>query len=120
MTVLMESSVVRDWDLYIAFRARSSTPPMKSARATGTVDLWGRDVADLFLPYRRLLRRIASCLHADTMEELHRLSLVTPPFGFSAENFRRLGLIPFVHVAHLNFASRDACVLLTLGGRRPS
>jgi energy-coupling factor transporter ATP-binding protein EcfA2 len=59
--------------------------------------LWGRDVADFFSLIGHH-RRIASCLHADTLEELTGI-LCSPPLHVSPEELGRVGLILFVHVA---------------------
>ena len=59
--------------------------------------IWGRDVADFF----SLIgghRRIASCLHADTLEELTGI-LCSPPLRVAREALGRVGLILFMHVA---------------------
>ena len=43
-------------------------------------------------------RRIASCLHADTLEELTGI-LCSPPLRVAREALGRVGLILFMHVA---------------------
>jgi hypothetical protein len=58
--------------------------------------LWGRDVAR-FLSLVEGNRRIASCLHADTLEELAGI-VCSPPLGASPEALARVGLILFMHV----------------------
>ncbi len=58
--------------------------------------IWGRAVAD-FLALIQGPRRIASCLHADTIEELTAI-LCSPPLGVSREALGRVGLILFMHV----------------------
>ncbi|MGB9687364.1 hypothetical protein [Thermogutta sp.] len=58
--------------------------------------LWGRPVADYF----RLIsaqRRIASCLHADTLQELTEI-LLGPPLGVARGDLDRVGLFAFIHV----------------------
>jgi hypothetical protein len=58
--------------------------------------LWGPAVAQ----YVSLIdgqRRIASCLHADTLEELTGI-LSSPPLGVTRETLARVGLILFMHV----------------------
>lgn len=58
--------------------------------------LWGKDVADYF----RLLRgrgRIASCLHADTLDELQQI-LLSAPLNVPDELLRKVGMILFVHM----------------------
>lgn len=58
--------------------------------------LWGREVADFFslIDGRR---RIASCLHADTLEELTAI-LCSPPLRVAREALGRVGLVLFMHV----------------------
>lgn len=58
--------------------------------------LWGREVADFFslIDGRR---RIASCLHADTLDELTSI-LCSPPLRVARDALGRVGLILFVHV----------------------
>lgn len=58
--------------------------------------IWGRDVADYFSLIDGQ-RRIASCLHADTLEELTGL-LGGPPPQVAQEALGRVGLILFIHV----------------------
>jgi len=58
--------------------------------------IWGGDVADFF----RLMngpRRIASCQHADTLEELRGV-LLSPPLSVSERQFLELDLAMFMHV----------------------
>ena len=58
--------------------------------------LWGPDVADFFsLVDGR--RRIASCLHADTLEELTGI-LQGPPLRVGRKALGQVGLILFIHV----------------------
>ncbi|MHC4405057.1 MAG: hypothetical protein ACYTG0_35870 [Planctomycetota bacterium] len=57
--------------------------------------IWGRDVAD-FLSLAEHQRRIASCLHADTLEELTEI-VCSPPLGASPEALGRVGLVLFMH-----------------------
>ncbi len=59
--------------------------------------IWGRDVADFFSLIEDQ-RRIASCLHADTLEELTGI-LCSTPLRVAREALGRLGLILFMHVA---------------------
>ena len=59
--------------------------------------IWGRDVADFFSLIDGQ-RRIASCLHADTLEELTGI-LCSPPLRVAREALGRVGLILFMHVA---------------------
>ena len=59
--------------------------------------IWGRDVADFFSLIGGQ-RRIASCLHADTLEELTGI-LCSPPLRVARETLGRVGLILFMHVA---------------------
>ena len=59
--------------------------------------IWGRDVANFFSLIDGQ-RRIASCLHADTLEELTGI-LCSPPLRVSREALGRVGLILFMHVA---------------------
>ncbi|MEJ5340737.1 MAG: hypothetical protein WHT09_04140 [Thermogutta sp.] len=69
--------------------------------------LWGRPVADYF----RLIgsqRRIASCLHADTLQELTEI-LLHPPLGVARDDLDRVGLLAFIHVdfsAHRGYRVR--------------
>ena len=58
--------------------------------------LWGPDVAR-YLSLIDGSRRIASCLHADTLEELTAI-LGSPPLGVAREALARVGLILFMHV----------------------
>ena len=58
--------------------------------------LWGPDVAD-FLSLIEGRRRIASCLHADTLEELRQI-LSSPPLGVEPSVLARVGLVLFMHV----------------------
>jgi len=57
--------------------------------------IWGRQVAE-FLALVEGPRRVASCLHADTLDELKAI-LTSPPLGVSDEAIRRVGLIMFMH-----------------------
>jgi hypothetical protein len=59
--------------------------------------IWGRDVAD-FLALIHGPRRIASCLHADTLEQLTDI-LCSPPLGVRREALGRVGLILFMDVS---------------------
>jgi hypothetical protein len=59
--------------------------------------IWGRDVADFF----SLIdgnRRVASCLHADTLDEVNDI-LCSAPLGVSRSALRRVGVVLFMHVA---------------------
>ena len=58
--------------------------------------IWGRDVPQ-FLALASGPRRIASCLHADTLDELTDI-LCSPPLGVEAEVLGRVGAILFMHV----------------------
>ena len=58
--------------------------------------LWGRDVADYFSLIDGQ-RRIASCFHADTMEELTGI-LCSPPLWVARPILGHVGLILFMHV----------------------
>ena len=58
--------------------------------------LWGPDVADFF-SLTDGPRRIASCLHADTLDELTSI-LCSPPLGVRKADLGRVGLILFMHV----------------------
>jgi len=58
--------------------------------------IWRRDVA-AFLSLIGGPRRVASCLHADTLEELADI-LCSPPLEVSREALGRVGLILFMHV----------------------
>lgn len=57
--------------------------------------LWGRDVAG-FLALIGGKRRIASCLHADTLAEMRSI-LCSPPLGAEPQALGRVGLILFMH-----------------------
>jgi hypothetical protein len=59
--------------------------------------IWGRDVVEFFSLIGGQ-RRIASCLHADTQEELTGV-LCSPPLRVARERLGRVGLILFMHVA---------------------
>ena len=59
--------------------------------------LWGRDVAR-FLSLVDGPRRIASCLHADTLEELTAM-LSGRPLNVPRETIARVGSILFMHVS---------------------
>ncbi len=58
---------------------------------------WGRDVADYFSLIGGR-RRVASCLHADTLEETTGI-LCAPPLHVRRSDVGRLGLVLFMHVA---------------------
>lgn len=58
--------------------------------------IWGRTVAG-FLGLIEGPRRIASCVHADTLEELADI-LCSPPLGVSREALGRVGLVVFMQV----------------------
>ncbi len=58
--------------------------------------IWGRDVAR-FLSLTAGRRRIASCLHADTLDELAEI-VCSPPLGATRESLGRVGLVLFMHV----------------------
>jgi len=59
--------------------------------------IWGRDVAD-FLSLAEGPRQVASCLHADTLEQLTEI-VCSPPLRASRENLGKIGLILFMHVS---------------------
>lgn len=59
--------------------------------------IWGGDVAR-FLALVDPPRRVASCLHADTLEELAAV-LCARPLGVSRAAIGRVGLILFMHVS---------------------
>ena len=77
--------------------------------------IWGRDVADFFSLIEGQ-RRIASCLHADTLEELTGI-LCSPPLRVARETLGRVGLILFMHVAPATARLSPPSGQL-LGGRR--
>jgi len=59
--------------------------------------IWGRDVADFF----SLIdgnRRVASCLHADTLDEVNDI-LCSAPLNVPPPALRRVGVVLFMHVA---------------------
>jgi hypothetical protein len=58
--------------------------------------IWGQDVADFFSLIDGQ-RRIASCLHADILEELTGI-LCGPPLLVSREALGHVGLVLFMHV----------------------
>ena len=58
--------------------------------------LWGPDVAT-FISLSQGQRRIASCLHADTLEELTEI-LSAPPLDVDEAALGQIGLILFIHV----------------------
>jgi len=58
--------------------------------------LWGRDVAR-FLSLIEDERRLASCLHADTLDELAEI-VCSPPLQATRESLGRVGLVLFMHV----------------------
>ena len=58
--------------------------------------IWGPDVAR-FLSLIEGPRRIASCLHADTLEELTDI-VCSPPLEATGESLGRVGLMLFMHV----------------------
>ncbi len=60
--------------------------------------LWGKYVGQLF----NLMKygcRIASCIHADTLEEIYK-TLVSEELGVSEDDFNRLDLILFMRLMH--------------------
>ena len=59
--------------------------------------LWGPDVAE-FLALVEGPRRIASCLHADTLEELTE-TLCSPPLRVDRQALGRVGLILFMRMS---------------------
>jgi energy-coupling factor transporter ATP-binding protein EcfA2 len=59
--------------------------------------IWGRDVGNFFSLIEDQ-RRIASCLHADTLEELTGI-LCSLPLRVARETLGRVGLILFMYVA---------------------
>ena len=58
--------------------------------------IWGRQVAE-FLALMPQGSRIASCIHADCLDELREI-LLTPPLEVPQGHFNMLDLILFVHV----------------------
>jgi energy-coupling factor transporter ATP-binding protein EcfA2 len=81
---------------------RSATEPAcYLAHEIGSGDwygyIWGRDVGNFFSLIDGQ-RRIASCLHADTLEELTGI-LCSPPLRVAREAMGRVGLILFMYVA---------------------
>ena len=58
--------------------------------------IWGPDVADFFSMIDGE-RRIVSCLHADTLEEVTGI-LCSPPLRVARESLGRMHLILFMHV----------------------
>lgn len=81
---------------------RSATDPAcYLAHEIGSGDwygyIWGRDVADFF----SLIdgnRRVASCLHADTLDEVNDI-LCSAPLGVSRSALGRVSVVLFMHVA---------------------
>jgi len=58
--------------------------------------IWGSTVAD-FVALKRKGARLASCLHADTLEQLTGI-LTGPPLDVAAEQLAQVDLLAFVHV----------------------
>jgi len=58
--------------------------------------IWGSDVPE-FLALRSAGDRVASCLHADTLEELTGI-LCAPPLRVTPEALHGVGLILFIHL----------------------
>ncbi len=58
--------------------------------------IWGSDVRD-FLALRSAGDRVASCLHADTLEELQGI-VGAPPLQVTPETLNGVGLILFIHL----------------------
>ncbi len=58
--------------------------------------IWGRDVAE-FLSLIDGNRRVASCLHADTLDELTDI-LCSAPCGVSRTALSQIGVVLFMHV----------------------
>jgi len=58
--------------------------------------IWEADVRD-FLARRSACDRVASCLHADTLEELQGI-LCGPPLHVTPEALNGLGLVLFIHI----------------------
>lgn len=58
--------------------------------------LWGRDVGEAFRMIRPG-RYLASCIHADTLDELKRI-LISRELGVSPGDFAKLDLIYFMHM----------------------
>jgi hypothetical protein len=86
-----------------ALRRPQPEPACYLAHEIGSGDwygyIWGRDVADFF-SLSGGPRRIASCLHADTLEELTGI-LCSAPLRVASEALGRVGLILFMHVARV-------------------
>jgi len=59
--------------------------------------IWGRDVAR-FLSLIEAGRRIASCLHADTLDELADI-ICSPPLEAAREQLGRVGLVLFMDLS---------------------
>jgi len=57
--------------------------------------IWGKRVAD-FMATMAEGQRIASCLHADTLPEVHA-ALLTPPLDVPRDHLNALDLILFIH-----------------------
>lgn len=58
--------------------------------------LWGRDVGQFF-DLMNCGHQIASCIHADTLNEMHNI-LVSSELGVSSDNFAKLDLIFFMQL----------------------
>ncbi len=58
--------------------------------------IWGRQVAE-FLALIPRGNRVASCLHADTLDETRQI-LTSPPLQAPLDHFHMLDLVLFVHV----------------------
>jgi hypothetical protein len=58
--------------------------------------IWADEVPE-FLGLRSAGHRVASCLHADTLEETHH-TLFRPPLHVTPESLNGIGLILFIHI----------------------
>ena len=81
-------------------RADGDTPRCLLAHEIGSGHwygyIWGRQVAE-FLARMAAGKRVASCIHADTLDELRDI-LLAPPLEVPAAHLDLLDLILFVHV----------------------
>jgi hypothetical protein len=87
--------------IHDGLKCSAAKPACYLAHEIGSGDwygyIWGRDVADYFALIDGR-RRIASCLHADTLEETTGI-LWAPPLHVKRSDVGRLGLVLFMHVA---------------------
>jgi hypothetical protein len=78
--------------------------------------LWGSDAGGFF---ERAARgaRVASCLHADTLEEVESI-LTQPPNLVSGQAFAAIGLLVFIHIDHTDNIRRRVGTVYEHDGRQ--